>query len=151
LEGPNVSTNILFLGANCAMPILAAKIDADGRCSHGFEAISSRGIIMPGGGVINAGRMGLYGVTAHIRATGTDWRFAGREMFPGYQAGIWATNGSIINAQQSIDYRTNVSGSSAIGAGTSRASFLNVNQIIANQCQNGIEARRGLVHVQNAD
>ena len=144
----NVSTNILFFGANARMPTLDCLIDAEARCSHGYYGNGSIGIINTGAGVRRCGRIGLYGVASLLRANRSDWQYAGQWRDAGFQVGIWSTNGSIITAQ---DY-TNVSYSTAIGAGTSRASMLNAQRLIANFCeQQVIEARRGFIDVRFAD
>ncbi len=143
----NPSINILLLGVNSDMPVLNCLINAGGRCSHGYYANNSRGRVRSGKGVKNAGRIGLYAVTSIVGANGTVWTGAGQELASGFQVGIWATNGSVVTAQE----YTNVSNSTYIGAGTSRGSILNAQRLIANGCEYGVEARRGFVDIQYAN
>lgn len=116
-----------IVGSNCNMPRLECLVNAGGYCENGYYAENSRGFVLAGCGVKNAGFHGLYANSASNVVAGGSIFTGASQSTPAY-SGILAW-GSIVDA-----YGADVSGSLYYGAQAAAGGSLYFRDGIADNC-----------------
>lgn len=120
-------TGSFIVGSNCNMPRLECLINAGGYCENGYYAENSRGFVLTGCGVKNAGFHGLYANSASNVVAGGSIFTGASQSTPAY-SGILSW-GSTVDA-----YGADVSGSLYYGAQAAAGGSLYFRDGIANNC-----------------
>jgi hypothetical protein len=153
----NNDTGNLIQGANCSMPVLACKINANHIGDAGYYAVwNCNGFVYPQCGVINAGGTGIEVRNSRVTAQSTRWHGArGAGMRAAHSADIAAQNAVLNNCMSAngailgsgagaldVSRRSNVhfrngqaSNSGGAGMNVRRASTVCAEEAFFNNCR----------------